>query len=211
KGCGRSCDEVAMKARTYGPFPYSPIHRRPRLEWPGGARVALWVIPNIEFFPLSERMGAGGSGVKPPDAPAWAAREHGQREAGVREAQPHCRGIPRHDRPAIRRSLRRRRRVGPRHGDRPASVSERRAPPHRRARRGVRAYPAARRRVARDRGGDRTALYEPKGDALSVRPGEERSMTGRLAGKVAIVTGGGHGIGKAYALGLAGEGAKVVV
>ena len=36
-------------------------------------------------------------------------------------------------------------------------------------------------------------------------------MAGRLAGKVAIVTGGGHGIGKAYALGLAGEGAKAVV
>ena len=42
-----------MQTRDYGPFPYVPINERPKLEWPGGARVALWVIPNIEFFPLS--------------------------------------------------------------------------------------------------------------------------------------------------------------
>jgi 3-oxoacyl-[acyl-carrier protein] reductase len=36
-------------------------------------------------------------------------------------------------------------------------------------------------------------------------------MAGRLEDRVAIVTGGGHGIGKFYCRGLAGEGARVVI
>jgi len=31
-------------------FDYSAIIDRPRLSWPDGARVAVWVIPNIEHF-----------------------------------------------------------------------------------------------------------------------------------------------------------------
>jgi len=31
-------------------FGYSPIVERPKLHWPDGARVALWVVPNIEHF-----------------------------------------------------------------------------------------------------------------------------------------------------------------
>ena len=31
-------------------YDYSPIIDRPPLRWPDGARVALWVIPNVEYF-----------------------------------------------------------------------------------------------------------------------------------------------------------------
>jgi allantoinase len=34
----------------HGRFDYSAIIDRPKLKWPNGARVAVWVIPNIEHF-----------------------------------------------------------------------------------------------------------------------------------------------------------------
>jgi peptidoglycan/xylan/chitin deacetylase (PgdA/CDA1 family) len=68
-----------MKPRPYGPFPYSPIIRRPRLAWPNGARIALWVIPNIEFFSLEERPGGYGAGGKIPDVVMWSDRDYGNR------------------------------------------------------------------------------------------------------------------------------------
>ena len=43
-----------MEPRDYGPFPYVPINDRPILRWPNGARLAVWIIPNIEFFPLTQ-------------------------------------------------------------------------------------------------------------------------------------------------------------
>lgn len=65
-----------MDPRPYGPFDYMPINRRPKITWPGGARVALWVIPNIEFFALNEPM-QGSKQV--PNVPAWAKRDYGNR------------------------------------------------------------------------------------------------------------------------------------
>jgi peptidoglycan/xylan/chitin deacetylase (PgdA/CDA1 family) len=35
---------------AHGRFDYSPIIDRPVLRWPDGARVAVWLIPNIEHF-----------------------------------------------------------------------------------------------------------------------------------------------------------------
>ena len=67
-----------MKPRSYGPFEYSPIIHRKKLEWPNGARLALWVIPNIEFFSLAERIPASPS-AKLPDVPTWSARDYGNR------------------------------------------------------------------------------------------------------------------------------------
>jgi allantoinase len=70
-----------MKPSAYGPFPYSPIIRRPQLAWPNSAHVALWVIPNIEFFSLAEKvpLGSGGSNAPVPDVPSWSARDYGNR------------------------------------------------------------------------------------------------------------------------------------
>lgn len=66
-----------MEAQPYGPFAYVPIRDRPRITWPGGARVALWVIPNIEFFALDAATPGGSGNV--PDVSAWSKRDYGNR------------------------------------------------------------------------------------------------------------------------------------
>jgi peptidoglycan/xylan/chitin deacetylase (PgdA/CDA1 family) len=66
-----------MEPRRTGPFPFTPINRRPKLTWPNGARVAFWLIPNIEVFPLDEPV-PGGTGMAP-DIINWAPRDYGAR------------------------------------------------------------------------------------------------------------------------------------
>ncbi len=63
---------------------YSPISDRPRLALPGGARMVVWVIVNIEEWNPLEAMPrtvltppAGGSPM--PDIPNWAWHEYGNR------------------------------------------------------------------------------------------------------------------------------------
>ncbi len=63
---------------------YQPIHRRPRLELPGGARVAVWTIVNVETWSPSGAMPRAvlsppmGQPLLP-DIPNWAWHEYGMR------------------------------------------------------------------------------------------------------------------------------------
>jgi allantoinase len=74
-----------MTPRRYGPLAYLPITRRPKLTWPGGARVALWVNPNIEFFGLDDVMPGNlnervpREHAKVPNVRNWAVRDYGNR------------------------------------------------------------------------------------------------------------------------------------
>lgn len=45
-----------------GLYDYAPIIDRPVITWPGGARLAFWIAPNIEFYEL-----------EPPDTPVRSA------------------------------------------------------------------------------------------------------------------------------------------
>lgn len=62
-------------------YPYSAIVDRPPLRWPNGARVAVWVIPNIEHFlfdrPSSSIIQATTSFV--PDVLNYSWRDYGVR------------------------------------------------------------------------------------------------------------------------------------
>ena len=72
-----------MQPGVYGPYTYSPINRRPKWKWPNGARLALWVCPNLEFFPLNRPYTAHpmqkAADEKVPTLRAWGVRDYGNR------------------------------------------------------------------------------------------------------------------------------------
>src|SRR5262245_18722607 len=78
-----------MKPAPYGPFKFSLINSRPALKWPGNARLALWVITNVEFFALDRAM-PGDSNERPkgnegtPFVRHWSQRDYGNRVGIVR-------------------------------------------------------------------------------------------------------------------------------
>ncbi len=59
-------------------YDYLPIIRRPVLKWPGGARVALWVCPNVEYFHIDKAL-PGAASPHLPDIQSYSLRDYGSR------------------------------------------------------------------------------------------------------------------------------------
>jgi allantoinase len=63
---------VSQESDPFRLFPYQAIVDRPRVAWPNGARVAVWVIPNIEHFHIE-------IGNQAPDIRNHSRRDYGNR------------------------------------------------------------------------------------------------------------------------------------
>ncbi len=70
-----------------GYYDYWPYENRPRIEWPGGAQLAFWVAPNIEFYELDP---PGNPHRSPwpgphPHLPGYSVRDWGNRVGHKRQ------------------------------------------------------------------------------------------------------------------------------
>jgi len=64
-----------MENRRYD---YQPITTRPTLKWPGDARIAVWVSPNIEYFHIDQPIPNFGMS-QVPDVRGYSQRDYGAR------------------------------------------------------------------------------------------------------------------------------------
>ncbi|MET0293551.1 MAG: polysaccharide deacetylase family protein [Phenylobacterium sp.] len=63
-------------------YSYSPIVERPKLPLPGGARVAVWVVPNVEhyeYLPAEARVRNPWPRTPHPDVLGYGGRDYGNR------------------------------------------------------------------------------------------------------------------------------------
>lgn len=80
-------DYLKYPKRRYGMdqdrYEWSILPRRKPVTWPGGARIALWIVPTLEFFPLDQPgkpFKAPGGMVTPyPDLRHYTLRDYGNR------------------------------------------------------------------------------------------------------------------------------------
>jgi allantoinase len=80
---GYLSDEKRRRGLDHGWFVYRSVRERPKLRWPGGARIALWITVPVEFFPLdapAQPFRLVGALDRPyPDLWAYANRDYGNR------------------------------------------------------------------------------------------------------------------------------------
>ncbi len=72
-----------------GYYGYWPYRNRPKITWPNGARVALWVAPNIEFYELDPPKNPSRAAWPHPTpaVPGYSIRDYGNRVGHMRQMQ----------------------------------------------------------------------------------------------------------------------------
>ena len=70
-----------------GFYDYWPYENRPRITWPGGARLAFWVAPNIEFYELDPPPNPQRKAWPQPypAVPGYSIRDYGNRVGHARQ------------------------------------------------------------------------------------------------------------------------------
>lgn len=80
--------------RDPGLYDWRPYRGRPKIVWPGGRKLALWVAPNVEFYELDPPVNPHRKPwARPhPDVLAYSARDYGNRVGHWRllEAMDEC-------------------------------------------------------------------------------------------------------------------------
>ena len=74
---------VRRRGMDHDRYPYAPLPMRKPVTWPGGARIALWIVPTLELFPLDMTVGsvkpAGALDRPYPDLWNYTLRDYGNR------------------------------------------------------------------------------------------------------------------------------------
>ena len=87
-----SDDYIKYPHRRYGidndRYDWSILPRRDPVKWPNGAKVALWVVPVLEYFPMDTPttpfIAPGGSTTPYPDPRTYSSRDYGNRVGAFR-------------------------------------------------------------------------------------------------------------------------------
>ena len=65
---------VSHTPEVLGPVPYRAYPDAPVIRWPNGAHVAVWIIPNIEWYPLEHHFAGSRPGESFAELAATAHR-----------------------------------------------------------------------------------------------------------------------------------------